>query len=87
VRNNRDQKIKQRRRIRGRVVKISSLNTVKVKVETYQSHPIYRKRFKITKHYQVHDFRGQCKVGDLVTIEESRPFSGTKRFKVIYDRK
>ncbi len=82
--NNPNQKIKHKRRIKGKVVKVSLKNTIKVEVEAYKSHPLYHKRYKVTKHYQAHDQKGQCKIGDLVVIEEGRPFSRTKRFKVIY---
>jgi small subunit ribosomal protein S17 len=56
--------------------------TVVVEVEKIKAHPLYKRRYKIHKKYHAHD-KLNCKVGDLVLIEECRPISKTKRWKVI----
>ena len=76
-----------KRIIKGKVVNSSVDKTIKVEIETYKTHPLYHKRYKFTQSYQVHDPKNQFKKGDLVELEEGRPFSKTKRFKVIYPRK
>ena len=75
-----------KRQIKGKVISASLPKTIKVEVETYKSHPLYHKRYKVTKHYHAHDPLGRCKKGDFVTIEEGRPFSKQKRFCVIYSK-
>ena len=48
-----------------------------------KEHPIYRKRYTVTKRYKAHDENKEYKVGDKVIIEEMRPLSKDKRWKVI----
>jgi len=57
--------------------------TVVITVESYKSHPKYKKRYKITKKFKAHDEENKFKVGDLVTIGETKPTSKTKRWKVL----
>lgn len=57
--------------------------TVVVSVESIKEHPIYRKRYKVTKRYKAHDEKKEYKVGDKVVIEEIRPLSKDKKWKVI----
>lgn len=56
--------------------------TIVVKVETKLSHPIYSKVIIKTKKYLVHDQLNQCNLGDKILIQETRPLSKRKRWKV-----
>ena len=67
----------------GRVVSAKTAKTVVVEVETAKSHRRYNKIIRTTKRYMAHDEEGACHEGDLVRIEESRPLSHRKRWKVI----
>jgi small subunit ribosomal protein S17 len=57
--------------------------TVTVLVETYTKHPIIGKRVKYSKKYKAHDENNTAKMGDIVRIQETRPLSATKRFRLV----
>lgn len=67
----------------GRVVSNKMDKTIVVVVETLKKHRIYKRRYKQTKRFQVHDEKNICQIGDLVRIEESRPLSKVKRWQLI----
>ena len=67
---------------KGKIVSIKMPKTVTVEVERFLAHPIYKKRFKINKKYQVHTEK-ELKVGDVVKFVETRPISKTKKWKVL----
>jgi len=67
----------------GRVVSDKMQKTVVVEVQRTQRHSLYNKVVRTTKKYMAHDEEGACKEGDLVRIEESRPLSHLKRWRVI----
>lgn len=71
-----------KRTLSGKVVSDKRDKTVTVVVERTKVHPIYRKRYKTTKKYSVHDENNQSKAGDFVVIEEVRPLSKTKRWSI-----
>ena len=56
--------------------------TITVVVERRIKHPIYGKYIKRSKKIHAHDEKNQCQEGDLVTIEETRPISKTKSWKL-----
>ena len=58
--------------------------TIIVKVVTSKIHPLYKKHFKVSKSYKVHDSRNKFHTGDKVDFIECRPLSKDKRWKVIY---
>ena len=72
-----------KRIMQGVVVSDKTDKTVVVKVERRFTHPVLKKTVRRTKNYQAHDETNQYKVGDLVSIEESRPISKTKRWVVL----
>lgn len=73
-----------RRKVRqGTVVSDRMDKTVVVAVERQLAHPLYGKRIKRQKRYHVHDEKNEYRVGDRVTIEETRPLSRTKRWRVL----
>ncbi len=67
----------------GVVVSSKMEKTVVVSVESMKEHPRYKKRFKQHKKYKAHDEKGEYKVGDEVIIEESRPISKDKKWRVV----
>ena len=77
-------KIKKTNKIlKGVVVSDKMDKTIVVKVTRYIEHKKYGKRIKMTKKYKAHDEVNSKKVGDIVEIEETRPISKDKKFKVI----
>ena len=72
-----------RRVLRGEVVGTKMAKTVVVSVETTKQHRLYNKILRTSKKYLAHDEDESCQDGDLVRIEESRPLSRRKRWKVI----
>lgn len=70
------------RELQGTVVSDKSDKTVIVAVKRNVLHPVYRKSFKMTSKFTAHDETNAYKIGDTVTIQETRPLSATKRFKV-----
>lgn len=71
-----------RRILKGVVVSDKMEKTVVVKVERVKTHPIYRKKYKASTKFMAHDESGH-KIGDEVEIEETRPLSKDKRWKVV----
>lgn len=74
---------KRKRTLQGVVVSDKMAKTVVVAVDRLVAHPKYKKRFKVTKKYHVHDEENKCKIGDKVLIRESRPLSRTKRWRIV----
>jgi small subunit ribosomal protein S17 len=66
----------------GRVVSDKMDKTVIVVVESLTRHPLYGKTLKTRKRYFAHDASSASRVGDLVRIEETRPVSKRKRWKI-----
>ena len=66
----------------GVVVSKSGAKTIVVKVETSSQHPKYKKRYMVNTKFHAHDEKNECKVGDKVTIYETRPLSRLKRWSV-----
>jgi len=69
--------------LQGRVVSNKTDKTISVLVESYRKHPLYGKRVKYSKKYATHDELNTANLGDLVRIEECRPMSKTKKFKLV----
>src|SRR6266542_1291871 len=67
----------------GRVVSNKMNKTIVVVVESLKKHRIYKRTYKQTKRFQVHDEENTCQVGDVVRIEESRPLSKMKRWRLV----
>ena len=66
----------------GTVVSTKMDKTITVLVERRIKHPLYGKYIKRSKKIHAHDEENQCQEGDLVTIEETRPISKTKSWKL-----
>jgi small subunit ribosomal protein S17 len=56
--------------------------TITVTVTSRETHPIYRKQYTVSRKYTAHDEANEAKIGDKVTISETRPVSKTKSFKL-----
>ena len=67
----------------GTVVSDKTDKTVTVKVERKVKHPLYGKIIRRSKKYHAHDEANEFKAGDTVRIEETRPLSKTKTWKVL----
>ena len=72
-----------RRAIQGVVVSDKNDKTIVVLVETHKKHSKYGKRVKYGKKYYAHDENNEAKVGDTVTIMETRKLSATKRWRLV----
>ena len=71
-----------KRTLNGRVVSDKMQKTVTVLVERRMKHPLYGKYVTLSKKYHAHDENGEFHEGDLVEIEECRPLSKTKAWRV-----
>jgi small subunit ribosomal protein S17 len=67
----------------GRVVSDKMDKTIVVSVERLARHPLYKRVVRLTTKFKAHDEANDAKVGDTVLIEESRPLSATKRWRLL----
>ena len=72
-----------RRRLIGRVASDKMQKTVVVEVVRFKRDPVYKKYVRVRKRYKAHDEKNEFKTGDRVEIEEHRPLSREKRWKVV----
>lgn len=72
-----------KKRFTGIVVSDKMNKTVVVKVERVKEHPLYKRRFHVHKKYKAHDEQGEYHEGDKVVIEETRPLSKDKKWRVV----
>jgi small subunit ribosomal protein S17 len=76
----------EKRRLRksqvGIVTSTAMQKTVTVAVDRLVQHPLYQKTLRRTSRFLAHDESNSCKVGDRVKIEETRPLSARKRWRV-----
>src|SRR5881398_4012751 len=77
------QKKSRRQQKVGRVVSDKMEKTRVVTVETLKKHRIYQRTYRQTKRFHVHDEENVCQIGDIVRIEESRPLSKLKRWRLV----
>ncbi|HAR55028.1 TPA: 30S ribosomal protein S17 [Patescibacteria group bacterium] len=67
----------------GKVVSAQMMATVVVSVDSFVSHPLYHKKIRKTRRFLAHNPADKAKLGDWVTIEETRPISKLKRWVVV----
>lgn len=72
-----------KKRLKGVIISNKMQKTVVVEVVRIKEHPKYKKRYRIHKKYKAHDEKEEYKIGDKVIIEECRPLSKDKRWRVI----
>lgn len=76
-----------RRRLQGVVVSNKMDKTAVVRVDRTVVHPKYLKRYTVSKRYKAHDAENTAEVGQEVTIEETRPLSKDKRWRLVNQSK
>jgi small subunit ribosomal protein S17 len=67
----------------GRVVSDKMQKTIVVAVETLKRHPLYKRTYKSTNKFKAHDEHNDARIGDMVRIEETRPLSKDKRWRLV----
>jgi small subunit ribosomal protein S17 len=67
----------------GRVVSDKMDKTIVVSVERLTRHPLYKRVIRLTTKFKAHDEGNEARIGDTVRIEESRPLSATKRWRLV----
>jgi len=67
----------------GRVVSDKMDKTIVVSVERLSRHRLYKRVIRLTTKFKAHDERNEARIGDTVRIEESRPLSATKRWRLV----
>lgn len=67
----------------GTVLSDKMDKTVVVGIETFVTHPLYKKQLKRTTKFKAHDENNECCIGDKVEIMETRPLSKDKRWRVV----
>jgi small subunit ribosomal protein S17 len=72
-----------KRTLTGVVVSDKMDKTITVKVERQVQHPLYGKYIKRSSKVHAHDETNECKIGDTVTVIESRPLSKTKSWQLV----
>lgn len=74
---------KNRKQLIGKVISNKMDKTIVVKIERMMMHPKYHKFVQRTKKVKSHDERNECSIGDVVLIEETRPLSKEKRYRLV----
>lgn len=67
----------------GVVVSDKMDKTIVVSIQTKVKHPLYKKYIKRTVKFKAHDEQNSCKIGDTVRIQETRPLSRTKNWRLV----
>ena len=67
----------------GRVTSDKMQKTIVVAVEELKRHPIYKRSYKYTQKFKAHDERNDARIGDIVRIEETRPLSKEKHWRLV----
>src|SRR5579862_5171915 len=67
----------------GRVVSDKMQKTIVVAVESLKRHPIYKRTYKSTTKFKAHDEENAAHINDMVRIEETRPLSKDKRWRLV----
>ena len=69
--------------LNGKVINDKSNKTIVVLVKRRYSHPFFKKVITSSKKYHTHDEKNKFKIGDIVKIIESKPFSKKKRWEIV----
>jgi len=72
-----------RKQIIGKVVSNKMDKTIVVQLENLVMHPLYKKSVRRSKKIKGHDEKNECSIGDLVRVEETRPLSKDKRYRLV----
>lgn len=71
------------RKLKGIIISDKMQKTVVVRVDRLKKHPKYLKYYRVSKKVKAHDEKGEYKAGDTVVIQETRPISKDKRWRVV----
>jgi small subunit ribosomal protein S17 len=66
----------------GTVTSDKADKTIVITIQSRKTHPLYKKQYTVTDKFMAHDEKNQAKVGDKVSIVETKPLSANKRFKL-----
>lgn len=69
--------------LKGTVVSNKMQKTVVVAITSLKEHPKYKRRYRMTKRYKAHNEKGEYQIGDIVIMQECKPMSKDKKWKVI----
>jgi len=72
-----------RKQLIGKVVSNKMDKTIVVSIENLVMHPLYKKSVRRSKRIKSHDEKNICSIGDTVKVEETRPLSKDKRYRLI----
>lgn len=72
-----------KKRLQGKVVSNKMDKTIIVLIETMTMHSLYKKYVKHSRRVKSHDAENTCSIGDTVLIEETRPLSKGKRYRLV----
>jgi len=72
-----------KKQLKGKIVSNKMKKTVVIEVESIKKNQKYNRRYKCQKNYKAHDEKGECKIGDEALIEECRPISKDKKWRVV----
>ena len=72
-----------RQRKQGRVASDKMQKTIVVAVEELKRHRVYKRTYRYTTRFKAHDEYNEARIGDIVVIEETRPLSKEKRWKLV----
>ena len=70
------------KKLKGTIISNKMQKTVVVRVDNLKKHPKYHKYYRVSKKYKAHDEKGEYKIGDIVWIQEIRPMSKEKKWRV-----
>lgn len=71
------------RKLQGTIVSDKMNKTCVIEITRLKKHPLYKKYYKVTRKFKAHDEKNEYKTGEKVIIEETRPLSKDKRWKII----
>lgn len=71
------------RKLKGTVISNKMIKTLVVRVDVLKQHPKYKKFYRTSKKFKVHDEKGAYRPGDIVMIGETRPRSRDKRWDAV----
>lgn len=80
TKNNNDLKHKKIKKFKGIVVSNKMEQTIVVKVDRQKKHTKYKKYYKFSKKYHVHNPNNKAKIGNTVIFQETKPISKTKKW-------
>ena len=72
-----------RKQLVGKVISNKMDKTIVVEIEDLVMHPLYKKSVHRRKKIKSHDERNECAVGDIIRVEETRPLSKEKRYRLV----